>query len=55
MINALEILRTQVDEVFAVRVARYIFEQGSMVLECFEDGWDWTLSLEALEQWINKP
>ena len=52
MINALEILKNQVSVEFALRVAHYIFENGQDVIMNFEDDWDWTCSLEALEKWI---
>lgn len=52
MLNALEILKNKVSVEFALRVAHYIFERGQDLLMNFEDGWDWTLSLEELEKWI---
>lgn len=52
MINALEILKNQVSVEFSLRAAHYIFECGQELLMNFEDGWDWTLSLERLEKWI---
>ena len=52
MLNALEILKNKVSVEFALRVAHYILERGQDLLMNFEDGWDWTLSLEELEKWI---
>ena len=52
MLNALEILKNKVSVEFALRIAHYIFERGQDLLMNFEDGWDWTLSLEELEKWI---
>lgn len=52
MLNALEILKNQVSVEFALRVAHYIFESGQDMVVNFEDGWDWTLSLDELEKWI---
>jgi hypothetical protein len=52
MINALEILKNQVSIEFSLRVAHYILENGQDVIMNFEDDWNWTLSLEELEEWI---
>ena len=52
MLKALEILKKQVSIEFALRVAPYIVENGQDIHMNFEDGWDWALSLEKLEKWI---
>ena len=52
MLNALEILKNKVSVEFSLRAAHYIFESGQDLFMNFEDGWDWTLSLEELEKWI---
>ena len=52
MIKTLGILKTKVSIEFALRVARYIFENGQAVSMNFEDGWDWICSLEELKKWI---
>ena len=52
MLNAIKILNNQVGFKFALRVAHYIFERGQDMIMNFEEGWDWTLSLEELEKWI---
>lgn len=52
IINTLEILKNQVSREFITRASQYILERGQQLIETFEDGWDWILSLESLEKWI---
>ncbi len=52
IITSLELLVDQGQEHFAIRIAEYAIEKAQSIAENFEDGWDWTSSIENLRQWV---
>ena len=38
---------------FVLRIAQYTIERGHVLVENFEDSWDWVSSLENFEQWAS--
>ncbi len=50
--TTLNYLYQKSDKAFILRVAEYLFDLGKKVAECFEDDWEWIISLEDFENWL---
>lgn len=49
-----ELLAAQNNRDLALRIAQYVVERGQEIAENFEEDFDWTSSLDDLNEWIQK-